>query len=325
MYAPLDSPSQALIVLDGARRTLAETADLDRIKDVRDQAEAIRHYLRAAALGLEKQNQAAEVKLVAERRLGELLQSLHLHGGDRKTGSRCDGMQLTRLGISRTQSSMWQLEASLPEELFREYLRQTRQEGKELTSNGLLRIARTHADAASLSVPIENRLGRLTERLIELAQQRLSFSCIYVDPPWHGSRKLKSKSAIFAKELAELPVRPLANRQAHLHIWVTPELLDLGVKILQVWGFRYRTSLAKTKTAGEFGRYWQQAHDILLLGVRGDLEFRDSSMPSWIDGHLAPTARSLCQIQGLIERVSHPPYLELFGSGGTAGWTSLVP
>jgi hypothetical protein len=48
-------------------------------------------------------------------------------------------------------------------------------------------------------------------------------------------------------------------------------------------------------------------------------------MPSWIDGHLAPTARSLCQIQSLIERVSHPPYLELFGSGDAAGWTSLVP
>lgn len=220
---------------------------------------------------------------------------------------------------------MWQLEASLPEELFREYLRQTRQEGKELTSNGLLRIARTHAEAASLSVPIENRLGQLKERLIELAQQRLSFSCIYIDPPWPGGRKLKSRSAVFAKELAELPVRPLSNRQAHLHIWVTPELLELGVKILQAWGFRYRTSLAKTKATGEFGRYWQQAHDILLLGVRGELEFRDSSMPGWIDGDFASGTRSVCQIQSLIERVSYPPYLELFGSGEASGWTSLAP
>jgi hypothetical protein len=110
-----------------------------------------------------------------------------------------------------------------------------------------------------------------------------------------------------------------------VHIWVTPELLEFGFKILLAWGFCYRTSLVRTKNAWEFGRYWQQAHDLLLLGVRGDIEFRDPSLPSWIDGHFVPAGKPQCHIHSLIERVSYPPYLQLFGNRRAAGWTFLAP
>ena len=108
----------------------------------------------------------------------------------------------------------------------------------------------------------------------------------------------------------------LAARQAHLHLWMTPELLEEGIKLLRAWGFRYRASLVWTKFPKEFGSFWHQAHDILLLGVRGRLEFRDSSLPSWIDGDPS------LEIRALIERVSHPPYLDLFGGEPVTGWTA---
>jgi hypothetical protein len=42
--------------------------------------------------------------------------------------------------------------------------------------------------------------------------------------------------------------------------------------------FRYQASLARTKPAAECGGYWRQARDVLLLGVRGDMAFRDRSL-----------------------------------------------
>lgn len=53
------------------------------VKRVRDQAEAIRLYVKKQKMGLEMQNSAAEIKLRAERRAGEMLKSADKHTGGR--------------------------------------------------------------------------------------------------------------------------------------------------------------------------------------------------------------------------------------------------
>ena len=73
MGAAFNSPSDAMAELGRIRLALGEANDLRQIKDLRDRAEAIRRYVKAAGFGLEMQNQAAEVRLVAERRGGEVL------------------------------------------------------------------------------------------------------------------------------------------------------------------------------------------------------------------------------------------------------------
>jgi hypothetical protein len=52
---------------------LAEVHRVDEVEAIHDLAEAARVYARQARLGLETQNESAEIKLRAERRLGELL------------------------------------------------------------------------------------------------------------------------------------------------------------------------------------------------------------------------------------------------------------
>ena len=53
MLTAFDSPSCADAVLDKIRRALVEATDLAQIKDLRDQAEAVRQYAVTAGLGLE--------------------------------------------------------------------------------------------------------------------------------------------------------------------------------------------------------------------------------------------------------------------------------
>lgn len=131
-----------LALLDQASQALTAARTLDEIKVIRDKAEAVRKYAQSASLGLDVQNRAAEVKLRAERQAGELLSQLMLRGGDRRSKGHCDRLKLSDLGLTANQSKRWQMQAKVPEEVFQEHIEQTRKEGKELTSAGLMRVAR---------------------------------------------------------------------------------------------------------------------------------------------------------------------------------------
>src|SRR2546430_2275923 len=81
----LNIPSSSpLARLETARRLLAEVRSVDDVDDakaIHDFAEAARVYARQARMGLEAQNDAAEIRLRAERKLGELLASMDKHPG----------------------------------------------------------------------------------------------------------------------------------------------------------------------------------------------------------------------------------------------------
>jgi hypothetical protein len=138
-----------LVLLDQAKQALSEARSFDQIKDIRDKAEAVRKYAQSASLGLDIQNRAAEVKLRAERQAGKLLAQLMLRGGDRRSKLRHARLKLDDLGISRNQSTRWQIEAKVPENVFCQYVRETCDAGKEITSANLMRIAKQCGSGAN--------------------------------------------------------------------------------------------------------------------------------------------------------------------------------
>jgi hypothetical protein len=95
------------------------------------------------------QNDIAEIKLRAERKAGTLLADMGpQHGGDRKSKSRCQQVTLKDLGINKKQCERWQAEASIPERFFERHITAVRSTAKELTSAGLLLLAKERAKAA---------------------------------------------------------------------------------------------------------------------------------------------------------------------------------
>jgi hypothetical protein len=134
--------ARQLAVLDEASRMLASANSLDEIKAIRDKAEAARTYVKAAQLGLELQNRASELKIRAERKAGSFLRSLNLRGGCRRSNRHRAVLKLADLGISSDQSRRWQKIASVSESEFEQYVEWVKERHRELTSAGLLRLAR---------------------------------------------------------------------------------------------------------------------------------------------------------------------------------------
>jgi hypothetical protein len=152
-----------LSLLDQASQALAEARSFDQIKEIRDKAEAVRKYAQSASLGLGIQNRAAEVKLRAERQAGKLLTQMALRGGDRRSKTHHERLKLDDLGITRNQSTRWQIQARVPEEVFRQHIRQTCAAGKELTSARLMRLAKQWAESRTFN-GVNGKNGHATHR-----------------------------------------------------------------------------------------------------------------------------------------------------------------
>jgi hypothetical protein len=139
------SESGPLARLDQATRLLAEARTVDEVKLIRDQAEAARVYARERDLGLQAQNHAAEIKIRAERRLGEILTETIPHDGGRPEKPSHRAMvfkpKLKDLGLTLSESSRFQQIAKIPEPVFEQHVAAAKAEERELTTAGVVRLA----------------------------------------------------------------------------------------------------------------------------------------------------------------------------------------
>jgi hypothetical protein len=130
-FAP-DTPQSALILYDAAIRALAAARATDECKDIRARAEAMRAYARQAK-NKQLEIDAAEIRIRAERRLGELIKAqkatVGLQAGARgRSGGGTRGSRkepqleapptLADAGIDKKLSARAQKLADLPESEF---------------------------------------------------------------------------------------------------------------------------------------------------------------------------------------------------------------
>ncbi len=111
---------------------IAEAYAVDEVKDLRDKALALEKYAQQA-LNDEAERKACEIRLMAERKAGQLLKQMTKTKGGSPTGSNqhakkrnrlsgTTGSSLSDMGVSKDQSSKWQKLAEVPNEDFEEAL-----------------------------------------------------------------------------------------------------------------------------------------------------------------------------------------------------------
>lgn len=145
--------------ITAAKRALAKASTLDEVLEIRDKAEAIRAYVRAAAESLDAQNAAADIKLRAERKAGELLAEMEKQKNQYTAGNTMLPA-LNNLGITKMQSSRWQLAAQLPEEEYMRLVTSCNDAGKELTQVAVLRAARIYSFGESEAIETQEHTSK---------------------------------------------------------------------------------------------------------------------------------------------------------------------
>jgi hypothetical protein len=127
-----------IAILTDVDRRLATVQTVDEAKDIRDKAEAIRIYAKSAKKGLAIQNRAACIKILAERRAGELLKAVERAQGKDGKGLR---VTLTQSEISEPTGRRWQTIARVPEEKIRSLEAELTETEQELTSAYIRQVA----------------------------------------------------------------------------------------------------------------------------------------------------------------------------------------
>ncbi|MEE4379643.1 MAG: MT-A70 family methyltransferase [Candidatus Competibacteraceae bacterium] len=165
------------------------------------------------------------------------------------------------------------------------------------------------------------------------------YSTILADPPWQFQnrtgkmapehRRLLRYPTMQLKEILELPISKLASAQSHLYLWVPNALLQEGLRVMEAWGFTYKSNLVWykiRKDGGPDGRgvgfYFRNVTELILFGVRGSMR---TLAPGRRQVNLLSTqkrehSRKPDEIYDLIESCSPGPYLEIFARFPRQGW-----
>lgn len=188
-------------------------------------------------------------------------------------------------------------------------------------------------DLKAIAKQEKNRVGAkhdtcTTDDLSRLIARGDKFGTIYADPPWLYDNQATRASTgnhyggMTVDQLCELPVRELAAKDAHLHLWTTNAFLFDCARIFDAWGFEFRSTFVWVKPQMGIGNYWRNSHEFLLTGIRGDAKrFNDRSLKSWMECDRSRHSEKPFIIRDFIRRASPGPYLEMFARTPADGWT----
>lgn len=328
--------ANALIRFDRLKAAIEKSKSVDEAKGIKDKAEAARIYAKKIGLSLGVQNECAEIKLRAERKAGELLAGMDLRkNAGRPKKNRSDDEKNSRptladLGVKDARlSSRWQLESIVPEREFLAFLKTCRDEDEEITSSGLLEIAKSIKAAREKKERAE-KTDDIEGKIHDLDSAAGLYRCIYADPPWqYGDAGCEGAAeheyaTMPIDEIKALNVAGLAHEEgAHLWMWTTwPMIRDRAPhEVLDAWGFRWVGEIAWVKPGLGVGRWLRPSTEILILAVKGDLKLLRQDQKGHLEAPRGRHSEKPKEFRQLVETLTPGPRIELFARDGFEGWS----
>jgi len=167
------------------------------------------------------------------------------------------------------------------------------------------------------------------------------FSTVLADPPWRfmnrtgkvapEHRRLSRYDTMTTAAIRALPVAEVTAETAHMYLWVPNALIADGLRVMESWGFTYKSNIVwakRRKDGGPDGRgvgfYFRNVTELILFGVKGSMRTLAPGrrQVNMIETRKREHSRKPDEQYGIIEACSPGPYLELFARYSRRGWTS---
>lgn len=122
---------------------------------------------------------------------------------------------------------------------------------------------------------------------VDFLNTKKKYNVFYADPAWEyknkktgggmnsgASSKYKTMST---DEICEVPIREHSEKDSVLFLWCTTPLIQEGFRVMEEWGFRYKTMIVWIKESKDmditgWGFWFRTATEMLLVGVKGKVE-----------------------------------------------------
>jgi N6-adenosine-specific RNA methylase IME4 len=183
--------------------------------------------------------------------------------------------------------------------------------------------------------------------LSEAAQDLLNrhgdkrFATVLADPPWQFQnrtgkvapehRRLSRYGTMDLQAIMELPVSQLSADTSHLYLWVPNALLPDGLRVLEAWGYTYKSNIVWRKIrkdGGSDGRgvgfYFRNVTELVLFGVKGKNARTlqpGRTQVNFLETRKREHSRKPDEFYDIVESCSPGPYLEMFARGPRDNWS----
>jgi N6-adenosine-specific RNA methylase IME4 len=329
----LPSHVPALSFYDQARSALAQAKTLAEVSEIADRGAAVREYARRAK-DRSLLDDAEEIIVRAERRLGQMLDAVDLRPGQpRKNGSESEPFlvkpTLVELGIDKKLSSRAQKLASISERAIEARLAARRASpSRERVTTEILR----DVDKRSPRAQREADLGAAQAAgNLEFPNKR--YGVILADPEWRfepWSRETGMDRAAdnhyptsITEVIAARPVQSIAAKDCVLFLWATVPMLPHALTIMAAWGFDYKSHIIAIKSRIGLGYWFRNEHELLLLGTCGDVP-APAPGTQWSSTRAMPIGRHSekpdWQYELIEEYFPNIPKIELNARRARLGW-----
>lgn len=166
----------------------------------------------------------------------------------------------------------------------------------------------------------------------------MKYKTLYIDPPWmeRGGGKIKRGAdkhypLLSTRDIISLLTKELkgkVNDHCHLYLWTTNNFLPDGFKVITALEFRYITCITWMKEKIGLGQYFRGITEQCLFAVKGRLPYKivDGKRQQGVTGFIEKKgkhSKKPIKMIKMIERVSYPPFLEIFARNKRNGWDTI--
>jgi N6-adenosine-specific RNA methylase IME4 len=161
------------------------------------------------------------------------------------------------------------------------------------------------------------------------------YNVIYADPPWRYEQKGLQGAAenhyptMSIDDMCALPVGNLAAKDCMLFLWTTFPMLPEALKLINAWGFQYKTVAfvwlkqnRKSKSWFYGLGFWTRGNaEVCLLGKKGKPKRHSASIHQFIISPIEEHSKKPDETRDrIVALMGDVPRIELFARQKTEGW-----